>query len=152
MIQETTSAPGNSADVSATGGSASLASRHLAICGIAHAQGGPRTYAEELAGCAGIVLPGGARDEEIVWSQYTIRCREPERVRAALEARGIEWRRYYPRPVCEEPGLSGFRRPAAAFPEAARACAEVISLPVRASCSPEVIREIAGVIRDALGG
>jgi dTDP-4-amino-4,6-dideoxygalactose transaminase len=108
-------------------------------------------YAEELAGCPGVVLPGGAPDEEIVWSQYTIRCREPGRVRAALEARGIEWRHYYPRPVCEEPGLGGFRRPAAAFPEAARACAEVISLPVRASCSPEVIREIAGVIRDALG-
>ncbi|MBW1685331.1 MAG: DegT/DnrJ/EryC1/StrS family aminotransferase [Deltaproteobacteria bacterium] len=109
-------------------------------------------YAEELAGCPGVALPGGAPDEEIVWSQYTIRCREPERVRAALEARGIEWRHYYPRPVCEEPGLGGFRRPAAAFPEAARACAQAISLPVRANCSPEVIREIAGVIRDALGG
>jgi dTDP-4-amino-4,6-dideoxygalactose transaminase len=71
-------------------------------------------------------------------------------VRAALEARGIEWRHYYPRPVCEEPGLGGFRRPAAAFPEAMRACAEVLSLPVSPSCSPEVIREIAGVIRDAL--
>jgi dTDP-4-amino-4,6-dideoxygalactose transaminase len=109
-------------------------------------------YAEELAGCPGVVLPGGAPDEEVVWSQYTIRCREPKRVRGALEARGIEWRHYYPRPVCEEPGLGEFRRPAAEFPEAARACAEAISLPVRASCPPETIREIAGVIRDALGG
>jgi dTDP-4-amino-4,6-dideoxygalactose transaminase len=110
-----------------------------------------RIYAEELAGCPGVGLPGGAPGEEIVWSQYTIRCREPERVRTALEARGIEWRHYYPRPVCEEPGLGEFRRPAAEFPEATRACAEVISLPVRASCSPEVIRETAGVIRDSLG-
>jgi len=111
-----------------------------------------RVYAEELAGCPGVVLPGGAPNEEIVWSQYTIRCREPGRVQTALEARGIEWRRYYPRPLCEEPGLGGFRRPAAEFPEAARACAEVISLPVRPSCSADLIREIAGVIRDALGG
>jgi dTDP-4-amino-4,6-dideoxygalactose transaminase len=111
-----------------------------------------RIYAEELAGCPNVALPGGAPDEEIVWNQYTICCREPERVRAALEARGIEWRHYYPRPVCEEPGLGEFRRPAAAFPEAARACAQVISLPVRASCPAEVIREIAGVIRDALAG
>jgi dTDP-4-amino-4,6-dideoxygalactose transaminase len=111
-----------------------------------------RIYREELAACAGVRLPAEAPGEEIVWSQYTLRCADAPRVRRALAGAGIEWRHYYPRPVCEEPGLGGFRRPAAAFPEAARACAQVISLPVRASCPAEVIREIAGVIRDALAG
>jgi dTDP-4-amino-4,6-dideoxygalactose transaminase len=35
--------------------------------------------------------------------------------------------------------------------EAERACAEAISIPIRSSCSPSTIRQIAGVIRRALG-
>jgi dTDP-4-amino-4,6-dideoxygalactose transaminase len=110
-----------------------------------------RIYAEELAGCPGVALPDGAPDELIVWNQYTLRCREPQRVQAALERAGIEWRHYYPRPACEEPALGPLRRSAVEFPEARRACAEAISVPVRASCSPDAIREIAAVIRQALG-
>jgi dTDP-4-amino-4,6-dideoxygalactose transaminase len=84
-----------------------------------------------------------------VWNQYTLRCREPAPVRAALESAGIEWRHYYPRPVCCEPGLGALRRDAAEFPNAARACAEAVSVPVRGSCDPETIREIAAVVRAA---
>lgn len=111
-----------------------------------------RLYGEALAGCPGVVLPPAPGDEEIVWNQYTIRCRERERVQEALGAAGIQWRRYYARAACEEPALGEFRRPASDFPETARACAEALSIPVRPSCSPETIREIAAVIRGALEG
>jgi dTDP-4-amino-4,6-dideoxygalactose transaminase len=110
-----------------------------------------RIYAEELVDCPAIELPAAPPEESVVWNQYTIRCREPLRVREALEATGVEWRHYYPRPACVEPGLGDLRRPGEEFPEALRACAEAVSIPVRASCSPAEIREIARVIREATG-
>ena len=108
-----------------------------------------RIYAEELANCPGVEVPQSPQGETVVWNQFTLRCRQPDQIRAALAEAGIEWRHYYPRPVCCEPGLGGLRRDAADFPNAARACAEAVSVPVRGSCSAESIREIAGVVRRA---
>lgn len=109
-----------------------------------------RLYAEALAGCEEIEIPGAQADEVPVWNQYTIRCREAATVRAALEAEGIEWRHYYPLPAACQPALGAARCAPGSFPEAERACAEVISLPVRPSCSPATIEHIADVIRRAL--
>jgi dTDP-3-amino-3,4,6-trideoxy-alpha-D-glucose transaminase len=100
-------------------------------------------YGKALAGCPGVTLPGAVADGRHAWSQYTIRCRAPEPVRRALEAAGVEWRHYYPAPASGEPALGDARVPAGRFPEA-------ISLPVRGTCTPAEIREIAGVIRRAL--
>ena len=111
-----------------------------------------RIYGEALAGCPGVVLPKAPDDEQIVWNQYTIRCRERERVEAALAAAGVESRHYYARLACEEPALGDRRLPASDFPEAARARDESLSLPVRPSCPAETIREIARVVRDELEG
>ena len=109
-----------------------------------------RIYREELGGLPGLALPASPAGEQIVWNQYTIRCRERERVQRALDAAGIESRRYYPHLASEEPALGDAREPASRFPEAARARDEVLSLPVRPSCDPHTIREIAAVIRSAL--
>lgn len=109
-------------------------------------------YAEELAGCPELRLPRPAADEEPVWSHYAIRCSRPEPVRAALSAAGIGWRHYYPLPAYRQPALGTGRLPEGSCPEAERACAEAIALPVRASCAPSQIRRIARVIRDALAG
>ncbi len=107
-------------------------------------------YAEAFAGCEEIEIPSAGADEIPVWNQYTIRCREAAVVRAALEAEGIEWRHYYPLPAASQPALGALRCAPGSFPEAERACAEVISIPVRPSCSPETIEHIADVIRRAL--
>jgi dTDP-4-amino-4,6-dideoxygalactose transaminase len=85
----------------------------------------------------------------VVFAQYTLRCAEAPRVRAALAAAGVEWRHYYPRPAAAQPALGALRCEAGTFPEAERCCAEVLSIPVRASVPPAGIREIARVIRDA---
>lgn len=108
-----------------------------------------RVYGEELAGVPGVVLPAAPADEEIVWNQYTIRCRERERVQRALDAAGVESRRYYAHLACEEPALGQERQPASRFPEAARVRDEVLSIPVRPSLEPGSLREIAALIRDA---
>jgi dTDP-4-amino-4,6-dideoxygalactose transaminase len=108
-------------------------------------------YRAELSDCDGIVLPTASPDEDCVWNQYAVRCREPGPVRAALEANGIEWRHYYSEPAYRQPAMGAGRLPPGSCPEAERACAEVIALPVRPSCSAETIRGIARVIRGALG-
>jgi dTDP-4-amino-4,6-dideoxygalactose transaminase len=109
-----------------------------------------RIYSEAFAGCEEIEIPSAAPDEAPVWNQYTIRCREAAAVRAALEAESIEWRHYYPMPASSQPALAAARCAPGSFPEAERACAEVISIPVRPSCSPEMIEHIADVIRRAV--
>ena len=107
-------------------------------------------FAEELRGCEDLVLPVAQRGEEPVWSQYTIRCRRMVPLRAALRDHGIEFRHYYKTPVYLQPGLGSSRLPPGSRPEAERACAEAVSVPVRWSCDTDQIREIAGVIRKAL--
>ncbi|HVP30588.1 MAG TPA: DegT/DnrJ/EryC1/StrS family aminotransferase [Myxococcota bacterium] len=107
-------------------------------------------YAQALAGCGGVTTPGAGRDEVHVWNQYTIRCREAPRVRAALEAEGVEWRHYYPTPAWAQPALAGRGRLAAPCPETEAACREVLSLPIHPHLAPEDVDRIARVIRSAL--
>lgn len=107
-------------------------------------------YHAELASCEGVRLPVAGVDEDCVWNQYVVRCSRADAVRAALGEAGVECRHYYPRPAYREPALGAARLPLGTCPEAERACAEAIALPVRASCSPATIREIAGLIRGAL--
>ena len=57
-------------------------------------------------------------------------------VRAALEAEGIEWRHYYPEPVYRAPALGAERLPVGSCPEAERACAEAVAIPVRPTSRP----------------
>ena len=111
-----------------------------------------RLYASELEGCDGIRLPQGGPDEDCVWNQYVLRCREPQRVCSALEAAGIEWRHYYRVPSYREPALGSARLPDGTCPEAERACAESVAIPIRSTCAPATIREIAGVVRRAVSG
>jgi dTDP-4-amino-4,6-dideoxygalactose transaminase len=109
-----------------------------------------RIYRDELEGCPGLALPSEARDEQNVWSQYTLRCADAPQVRRALAGEGIEWRHYYARPVSAEPALAGLRPRPGALPEAEQRCVEVVSVPIRASLAPDAIREIARVIRRAI--
>lgn len=107
---------------------------------------------EELRGCEDLVLPVSERGEEPVWSHYTLRCGRMAPLRAALLDHGIEFRHYYETPVYRQPALGSARLPRGSRPEAERACAEAVSVPIRWSCNPDQIREIAGVIRNALEG
>lgn len=107
-------------------------------------------FFEELRGCDDLVLPVVSRGEEPVWSQYTLRCSRMSPLRAALRDHGIEFRHYYETPVYRQPALGSAGLPVGSRPEAERACAEAVSVPVRWSCDADEIREIAAVIRGAL--
>jgi dTDP-4-amino-4,6-dideoxygalactose transaminase len=110
-----------------------------------------RVYREELEGCPGLRLPEMPSGEEVVFASYTLRCDQAPRMRAALAAAGIEWRHYYPRPAAAQPALGALRCAPGTFREAERRCAEVVSIPIRASLEPDAIREIARVVREAAG-
>ena len=110
-----------------------------------------RIYAEALAGCEEIEIPErrGGRDAGLEPVHDPLSRCAPV-VRAALEAEGIEWRHYYPMPAPSQPALGAARCAPGSFPEAERACAEVLSIPVRPSCSPDDDR--AHRRRDPPGG
>jgi len=108
-------------------------------------------YAAALAGCAGVTLPSVGPGEIHVWNQYTIRSAEAPRVRAALDAAGVEWRHFYPTPAWKQPALEGRGRLAGPCPEAEAACREVLSLPIYPQLALEVVDRVAETIRRALG-
>ncbi len=106
-------------------------------------------YAEALAGCPGIALPADGLPGRPVWSQYVVRVARPDAVREALAAQGIESRRYYPRPLYAEPALAGARVPEGGCPEAERAAASALAVPVRPSLATEQVLEVAAQLRRA---
>lgn len=109
-----------------------------------------RHYTEALREIGGILLPRSGPSEVAVWNQYSIRCLDPEPVRRALEAAGVEWRHYYPIPAYRQAALGEARLPAGALPEVEAACREVLSLPMHPSLHEDAIAEVARIVRDAL--
>jgi dTDP-4-amino-4,6-dideoxygalactose transaminase len=108
-----------------------------------------RQYGEVLAGLPGVLLPKAGPDEDHVWNQFTIRCRDAARIRASLDAANIEWRHYYPLPCYRQPALGSLQAPEGLCPEAERACREAISLPIYPALAKSAIERIADVVRRA---
>ncbi len=107
-------------------------------------------YDDALRGLPGLVLPAAGADERHVWNQYTLRCERAALVRAALDAANVEWRHYYPLPAYRQPALGKERLPEGRCPEAERACAEVVSLPIYPGLAPELRSRVAEAVRAAL--
>jgi dTDP-4-amino-4,6-dideoxygalactose transaminase len=87
-------------------------------------------YGDGLGGVEGVTLPSwGVRH---MWNQYTVRIGNGRRdaVQATLAAAGVETMVYYPEPLHLQPAFAclGYKR--GDFPEAERACEEVLSLPI----------------------
>jgi dTDP-4-amino-4,6-dideoxygalactose transaminase len=109
-------------------------------------------YRERLAGCGDVRMPAAGADEQPAWSQLVIRSEKAEAIRRALDEADIEWRHYYPRPLYREAAFGDGRLPAGHCPEAERACAESLSLPIYPQLPPAAIERVCEVIRRAVGG
>jgi dTDP-4-amino-4,6-dideoxygalactose transaminase len=89
-----------------------------------------------------------AAESRHVYHQYTIRAQERDGLRTALDAGGIRTGLYYPVPLHLQPCFAQFGGRPGGCPEAERAAAEVLSLPMFAEITPEqqqrVVESIAG--------
>ncbi len=103
--------------------------------------------ARGLAGRPGapLVVPD-VPGEAHVFHQYVVRARERDRLRAHLGAAGIGTQVYYATPLHLQPALAHVSPGAGAFPEAERAAAEVLALPIY----PELARGQVETVVDAI--
>ncbi|HVN41004.1 MAG TPA: DegT/DnrJ/EryC1/StrS family aminotransferase [Myxococcota bacterium] len=108
-------------------------------------------YRARLAASADVWIPKPSADEEPAWSQLVIRSEKSDAIRRALDEAGIESRHHYPRPLYREPAFGAGRLPLGTCPEAERACAESISLPLYPRLEPESIDRICDVVLAAVG-
>lgn len=107
-------------------------------------------YRERLSGLAGegrLVLPADDPDGRHVFNQFTLRV--PSRrdaLRAHLAAWGVGTEIYYPEPLHVQPCFAGLGLRAGAFPNAERACAEALSIPVHPELTGAQIDEVVEAI------
>lgn len=79
---------------------------------------------------APVVLPHEERAGEHVYHQFTVRVQRRGELMEHLRDRGIETTVYYPVALHQQPAFSATARDSDTCPEAARAAAEVLSLPI----------------------
>ncbi|MER3420884.1 MAG: erythromycin biosynthesis sensory transduction protein eryC1 [Chloroflexota bacterium] len=108
-------------------------------------------YAEELAG-SGLHLPVEPEGRRHVYHLYVVRVppREREQVRAALAERGVQTGLHYPIPLHRQPAFAHLEIGEGAYPEAERAAAEVLSLPMYPHLTRAQVAYVADALRRAL--
>lgn len=88
-------------------------------------------------------VPGGG---EAVHHLLPICVPDPERVMARLQAGGISFGRHYPIPVHLQPALAYLGHRPGAFPVAEELCTGIISLPMFAEMSEEMVDAVCDVL------
>jgi dTDP-4-amino-4,6-dideoxygalactose transaminase len=84
--------------------------------------------------------------ESHVFHQYVVRARARDRLRAHLAAAGIGTQIYYATPLHLQPALADVSPGAGTLPEAERAAAEVLALPIY----PELARAQVDTVVEAI--
>lgn len=103
-------------------------------------------YGERLAGLP-LALPGERPPAWHVYHQYTMRCDRRDALARALGERGVGTAIHYPTVIPAQPL---FGRSAAEYPCAARAAAEVLSLPCFPELTDEEVETVATGVRAAV--
>src|SRR5438067_4313014 len=104
-------------------------------------------YTQGLAGLTPVTPPAVDSCNEHIFHQYTVRVERRDALQAHLKSKGIGYAIYYPVPVHLQNCFSelGYKR--GALPEAERAAAEVLSLPVYPELSGEQLDYVIDAIR-----
>jgi len=108
-------------------------------------------YSESLSGIKAIQTPRVPRDSEHVFHQYTIRAQRRDELREFLTDRKIGNAIYYPVPLHLQPIYLTLGHAAGSFPEAEKAAAEAISLPMFPELRAEQVERVASSIREFYG-
>ena len=94
-----------------------------------------------------IGLPEEKPSNKHVYHQFTIRSSERDGLKAYLKSKEIDSGTYYPSPLHLEEAYRYLGYEPGDFPEAERACKEVLSLPVFPELTDQQLAHVAGSIR-----
>jgi dTDP-4-amino-4,6-dideoxygalactose transaminase len=83
-----------------------------------------------------------------VFNQFVVRVQRRGELQEHLRRRGIPTEIYYPSPLHLQPAFAGLGYKQGAFPEAEKACREVLALPVYAELTAEQQRAVVAAIAD----
>lgn len=87
-------------------------------------------YTRELGDVDGVVAPKTIEGIKHVYNQYTVRCRDRDRLGYFLKERGVETGVYYPIPLHRQELFAKHGKMYGQAPEAEKACREILSLPM----------------------
>ena len=102
-------------------------------------------YNELLAG-ADIILPKEASDCRHIYNQYTIRCKDRDRLREYLKGKGIATEIYYPLPLHLQECFKDLGYKEGDFPEAESSAKETLSIPIYPELTEGELREVTDAI------
>jgi dTDP-4-amino-4,6-dideoxygalactose transaminase len=108
-------------------------------------------YSKLLSGISEIQTPLVPKDCEHAFHQYTIRAPRRDELQKFLTERKIGNAVYYPVPLHLQPIYADLGHRAGSFPEAEKAAAEAISLPMFPELRPEQIERVARIIAEFYG-
>lgn len=100
---------------------------------------------------SGVVLPVEAAHCHHVWHQYVIRAPRRDDLRQSLVEQKIGSEVYYPVPLHLQKPFANLGYKPGDFPQAERAAAEVLALPIYAEVTPEEQKRVVDAIADFLG-
>ncbi len=126
--------------------------RHLATWNVCRHRAA-EWYREELAGCAGLVLPGTAPwTGRHVYHLFVVRLLEHNRetVMRALAASGVQAIVHYPVPIHLQPAYADLGLRPGAFPCSEQAARSIVSLPMYPEITRTQVAEVARALRAAL--
>jgi dTDP-4-amino-4,6-dideoxygalactose transaminase len=109
-------------------------------------------YRAQLAGCPGIQLP--PPDEGCVWNQFVIQVPggARDRLAAHLRDRHIATAIYYPLPLHLQACFRDLGHRPGDFPQAERACQEVLALPVYPEIGAPSVDRVSAAVRGFFAG
>lgn len=99
---------------------------------------------------AELVLPTDDPDGRHVYAQFTIRHPRRDAISAALRAKGVGSEVYYPLPMPYQKVFASLGHRPGEFPNAERACAEVLSIPVHSELEVAEVETVGHVLRDVV--
>ena len=103
----------------------------------------------ELLGDSGVERPKEMSWARHVYHVYTLRSRDRDGLRAALQEDGIQTGVHYPVPVHLQPAYADLGYGRGAFPRAEAAANQVLSIPLYPELSPHAVAEVAAAVNKA---
>jgi len=108
-------------------------------------------YDKALAGIAGLTTPYIAKENESIYNQYTVRVERRDELQAYLKEKNVGSAIYYPLPLHLQPCFSYLGYKKGSVPEAEKASAQVLSLPIFPELTQAQLDEVAGTVRAFFG-